>query len=85
MCLLKAGRLQTPGTFLFQFYSPAASSAINDLAYNISVMKNRTEAPSRPTYWSQFIKSFMLFGDVKLGLSVIECLGNQVSAIRPPE
>lgn len=48
LCLLKACLLQTPGTF----QSPAASSAINDLAYNISatIMKNRTEAASPPTY-----------------------------------
>lgn len=48
LCLLKAGLLLTPGTL----QSLAASGAINDLAYNISatIMKNRTDAQSPPTY-----------------------------------
>lgn len=64
-------------------YSPVASSAINDLAYNISatIMKNLAEAPSPPTYWVQFIKGFMLIADVKLGLNIIECLGNPKPAM----
>lgn len=48
-------------------------------------MKNCAEAQSPPTYWVQFIKGFMLIGDVKVGLSIIECLGNQVPAISSPE
>lgn len=44
-------------------------------------MKNCAKAQSPPTYWVQFIKGFMLIGDVKVGLSIIECFGNQVPAI----
>lgn len=77
---MTAGLLLTPGT-------SSSPVAINDLAYNISttIMKNCAEAQSPPPYWVQFIKGFMLIGDVKLGLSIIECPGNQVAAISSQE